>query len=195
MLYPEKYNSFEDSELITEFRKTGNNAIVGIIYKRYAHLVFGLCMKYLKNRDDAEDMVIQIFTKLLEDLRKHQVEFFKSWLYTYSKNHCLMHLRSFQNRLEKELAFQKNELQDMENEQSEHQNAEEKEKKLLQLEMAIDALSEEQRTCIRLFFLGNKSYQEISDATGFSINNVKSFIQNGKRNLKLKLESQNISKA
>ena len=171
-----------------------NNAILGIVYKRYAHLVFGLCMKYLKNRDDAEDMVIHIFTKLLDDLRKHEISFFKSWLYTYSKNHCLMHLRSFQSRMEKELAFQKNELQRVESGPDEHQNAEEREKQLVQLESAIETLSVEQRTCIRLFFMGNKSYQEISDSTGYSINNVKSFIQNGKRNLRIKMDELNKSK-
>ena len=95
----------------------------------------------------------------------------------------------------KELAFQKNELQRVELNLDEHQNAGDHEKQLVQLESAIEALSTEQRTCIRLFFMGNKSYQEISESTGYSINNVKSFIQNGKRNLKIKMDELNQTKA
>lgn len=191
MLYPEKYNSLDDKDLLLEFRKTNNNAAVGILYKRYSHLVFGLCMKYLKSQEDAEDMVIQIFTKLLDDLQKHEIEYFKSWLYTYSKNHCLMQLRSFRSKLEKDLAYQENVKTLMESPDELHLNNGEREKQLQILESAIENLSKEQKICIRMFYLSNKSYQEISEATGYSVNNVKSFIQNGKRNLKIRLEKEN----
>jgi RNA polymerase sigma factor (sigma-70 family) len=191
MLYPEKYNSLDDKDLLLEFRKTNNNAAVGILYKRYSHLVFGLCMKYLKSQEDAEDMVIHIFTKLFDDLQKHEIEYFKSWLYTYSKNHCLMHLRSFRSKLEKDLAYQENVKTLMESPDEMHLNNGEREKQLQILESAIENLSKEQKICIRMFYLSNKSYQEISEATGYSVNNVKSFIQNGKRNLKIRLEKEN----
>ncbi len=191
MLYPEKYNSLDDKDLLLEFRKTNNNAAVGILYKRYSHLVFGLCMKYLKSQEDAEDMVIHIFTKLLDDLQKHEIEYFKSWLYTYSKNHCLMQLRSFRSKLEKDLAYQENVKTLMESPDELHLNNGEREKQLQILESAIENLSKEQKICIRMFYLSNKSYQEISEATGYSVNNVKSFIQNGKRNLKIRLEKEN----
>jgi RNA polymerase sigma factor (sigma-70 family) len=190
MLYPEKYNSLDDKDLLLEFRKTNNNAAVGILYKRYSHLVFGLCMKYLKSQEDAEDMVIHIFTKLLDDLQKHEIEYFKSWLYTYSKNHCLMQLRSFRSKLEKDLAYQENVKTLMESPDELHLNNGEREKQLQILESAIENLSKEQKICIRMFYLSNKSYQEISEATGYSVNNVKSFIQNGKRNLKIRLEKE-----
>ncbi len=187
MLYPEKYNDMPDSDLINEYQQNGNKVIVGIIYKRYSHLVFGLCMKYLKNEEEAEDMVINIFTKLLDDLAKHKVEYFKSWLYTYSKNSCLMHLRSAQSKLKKDLEYQQSMKVLMENDPDEHLNAKDKEVQLTALEKAIEELSEEQRICIRMFYLREKSYQEIAAETGYSLNNVKSFIQNGKRNLKMKL--------
>src|ERR1043166_1279539 len=137
MLYPERYNDLDDVGLISEYQKNGNKVIVGILYKRYSHLVMGLCMKYLKDEEEAEDMVIHIFTKLLDDLTKHQVEYFKSWLYTYSKNHCLMHLRSAQSRLKKELEFKETSKALVENEEDVHQNIKQKEEQLTALELAI----------------------------------------------------------
>jgi RNA polymerase sigma-70 factor (ECF subfamily) len=189
MLYPERYNNLSDVDLISEYQKDGNKAIVGILYKRYSHLVLGLCMKYLRSLDEAEDMVIHVFTKLLEDLAKHQIEYFKSWLYTYSKNHCLMHLRSAQVRLKKELEYKENIKLLVESDDELHQKITKKEVVLTALELAIEELTHEQKICIKLFYLRQKSYQEIVDETGYSLNNVKSFIQNGKRNLKIKLIS------
>ena len=189
MVYNEKYNDLSDNELITEFKNTKNNVFVGILYKRYSHLVLGLSLKYLKNEDEAKDAVMQIFEKLLADLLKFNIEYFKSWLYTFSKNHCLMIIRSQQSKLKKEMDLQINADSFMETESTLHPNkAEEKEIQYTLLEKAIEELSEEQKKCIELFYLKQKSYQEIIDITGYSVNEVKSFIQNGKRNLKIKLE-------
>jgi len=189
LLHNEKHNDLSDNELITEFKNTKNNVFVGILYKRYSHLVLGLALKYLKNEDEAKDAVMQIFEKLLADLLKFNIEYFKSWLYTFSKNHCLMIIRSQQVKLKKEIDLQINADSCMETESSLHPNkAEEKEIQYTLLERAIEELSEEQKKCIELFYLKQKSYQEIIDITGYSVNEVKSFIQNGKRNLKIKLE-------
>lgn len=189
MLYPQKYNDYSDNELITEYKNTRNSLFVGILYKRYSHLVLGLSLKYLKDEDEAKDAVMQIFEKLLADLLKHNVEYFKSWLYTFSKNHCLMVIRTKQNRLKKEMDLQVNASSFMETESNLHlNNGQEKEKQYTALEQAIDELNEEQKLCINLFYLKDKSYNEIVDITGYSINEVKSYIQNGKRNLKIKLE-------
>jgi RNA polymerase sigma-70 factor (ECF subfamily) len=189
LVYNEKYNDLSDNELITEFKNTKNNVFVGILYKRYSHLVLGLSLKYLKNEDEAKDAVMQIFEKLLTDLLKFNIEYFKSWLYTFSKNHCLMIIRSQQSKLKKEMDLQINADSFMETESTLHPNkAEEKEIQYTLLEKAIEELSEEQKKCIELFYLKQKSYQEIIDITGYSVNEVKSFIQNGKRNLKIKLE-------
>ena len=192
MLIPERLNDLTDSELLKEFKVSRNNLIIGVLYKRYAHLVFGLSMKYLKDEEDAEDMVIQVFTKLMSDLIKHEVEFFKSWLYTYTKNYCLMQLRASQSKRNKEADYKQNIKNLMESPDELHQMALDKEIKIGELEKAINELNEEQEKCIRLFYLQEKSYQEISNETGYSVNNVKSHIQNGKRNLKIKLEKMGI---
>jgi RNA polymerase sigma-70 factor (ECF subfamily) len=189
VLYNDKYSHFSDNELITEYKDTKNNVFVGILYKRYSHLVLGLSLKYLKDEDEAKDAVMQIFEKLLSDLLKHQIEYFKSWLYSMSKNHCLMIIRSKQSKLKKEIDIQIHADSFMETESNLHPNkAAEKEIQYTLLEKAIEELNEDQKKCIELFYLKEKSYNEIVDITGYSLNEVKSFIQNGKRNLKIKLE-------
>ena len=189
MIYNEKYIHFSDNELIAEYKNTKNNVFVGILYKRYSHLVLGLSLKYLKDEDEAKDAVMQVFEKLLTDLLKFNIDYFKSWLYTFSKNHCLMIIRSKQSKLKKEIDMQIHADYFMETESTLHPNKEEeKEIQYNLLEKAINELSEDQKKCIDLFYLKEKSYNEIVEITGYSINEVKSFIQNGKRNLKIKLE-------
>lgn len=181
-----KYSNFSDNDLINTFLEKDDNNIVGVLYERYGHLVLGLCIKYLKNKDEAQDAVIQIFTGLLKDLKKHKIEFFKSWLYVYSKNFCLMELRKRQSMLKKELELKDNVHLIMDYSNPEHLN--EKEKQITIMEQALELLNSEQKKCIDLFYLKNKSYVEIVDITGYTANEVKSHIQNGKRNLKIKME-------
>lgn len=159
---------------------------VGELYERYGHLVLGLCLKYLKNKDSAREATLSIFSKLLDDLKKHKVIYFKSWLYVYSKNFCLMELRKRQSQLKKELNFDENTLLIMDFNEAEHLKS--KEEQILLLENAIALLSEEQRLCIDLFYLKERSYKEITEMTNLSLNEVKSYIQNGKRNLKIQME-------
>lgn len=188
MIYNEKYNSYSDIELISEYKTSQNKILVGLLYKRYSHLVYGLSLKYLKNQDDAKDSVMQIFEKLLEDLLKYDINYFKSWLYTYSKNHCLQIIRS-QKSEEKHHYELKSYSDIMENESEFHLNtAIIKEKQLVNLEKAINELNDIQKKCIQLFYLENYSYHDVAEKTGYSLNEVKSYIQNGKRNLKIKLE-------
>lgn len=182
-----KYSNYSDNDLINTFLEKDDNNIVGVLYERYGHLVLGLCIKYLKNKDEAQDAVIQIFTGLLKDLKKHKIEFFKSWLYVYSKNFCLMELRKRQSALKKELELKDNVHLIMDYSNPEHLN--EKEKQITLMEQALELLNSEQKKCIDLFYLKNKSYVEIVDITGYTANEVKSHIQNGKRNLKIKMET------
>lgn len=198
MLYKSEYNQLNDNELISRYCTEGNSLFLGIIFKRYSHLVLGLCIKYLKNEDEAQDIVMQIFEKLSVDLKKHKIEFFKSWLYTYSKNMCLMELRKKQSKLKKDIELQDNKDLFMDSGSELHHNTvhKEKENTINRLETALNELSKEQKQCIILFYYKNKSYNEIVELTGFNANEVKSYIQNGKRNLKLKItELQNDQKA
>lgn len=187
MVFNDKYNNYSEDELINNFLESGDNRFVGILYERYGHLVLGLCIKYLKNKDEAQDAVIQIFTNLLKDLKRFKIDYFKSWLYVYSKNFCLMELRKRQSLLKKELELSENVHLFMDMPDLEH--LKEKERQIGLMELAIELLNKDQKICIELFYLKNKSYIEITQLTGYSANDVKSHIQNGKRNLKLKMEA------
>lgn len=179
-----------DLELIARYKSDGDNSMVGILFERYTHLVFGVCMKYLKDEDEAQDAVMQVFEKLLSDLKKHAVDNFKGWLYMVAKNYCLMHIRGAKNLFEKQEEHKKDAIVFMESDNNEHlYNVNSKESTLTKLEGCIGKLNEKQRITVDLFFIKEKCYQEVADETGFTMNDVKSFIQNGKRNLKICMES------
>lgn len=180
-----KKNKSDDAEIISRYKATGDKLYVGILFERYSHLAFGVCMKYLRNEDDSKDSVVQIFENLMDDLKRFNVKSFAPWLHSVAKNHCLMQLRKKRLMFNDEYGFQQAEAtlltmpQDMlfmnEDITQDHLN---------HLDEAIDLLNEEQKKCVRLFYLEEKSYTEVSDITGYNMNQVKSFIQNGKRNLK-----------
>ncbi len=190
-----------DSELVQKFSDTRDNAIIGELFQRYTHLVFGVCMKYLKDEDAAKDGVMQIFEKILTDLHRHKVENFKGWLYMVAKNHCMMFFRSKKNHVElpRELSNDNDTNSEdgvfsssgngvevaMEFTSNLHHNGEDKEKQLTLMEYAIKELKEGQKVCIELFYLQERSYEEVAKTTGYSMKEVKSYIQNGKRNLKI----------
>lgn len=175
-----------DSELVSSFRLSHNSDYVGELFQRYTHLVFGVCMKYLKEEEASKDAVMEIFEKLLIDLKKHDVDNFKSWLYSVSKNHCLMKLRKDKSQANHVNDFGKDSLTLMEiDEPLHHTNGEEQELLDKSLYEGIEHLKEEQKTCVELFYMQNKSYEEVSEITGYSMMQVKSYIQNGKRNLKI----------
>jgi RNA polymerase sigma factor (sigma-70 family) len=181
----------DDEELLILYKESGDMAYLGELYERHVHLVFGTCMKYLKNKDDSKDMSMQVFEKLRIELRKQDIKNFTSWLHVLTKNQCLMLLRSVKYKQSK--SFDEiSEGSDMEfNIPLHHTESDELEMNLQQLEKAVEELPEEQKKCIHLFFLEEKSYKEIVDITGYDLNKVKSYIQNGKRNLKIHLQKIN----
>ena len=172
-----------DSELLHSFYSDHDNKWLGILLPRYTLLLFGVCMKYLKNEDDAKDSVQQIFLKVINELHKYKVDYFKSWIYMVAKNHCLMKLRE---KGKHPLEISDN-LSPIESPVDKNQLLE-KENMLLHMQKALFELNDEQQQCITLFYLKKKSYSDIASETGFSMMQVKSNIQNGKRNLKLALE-------
>lgn len=175
-----------DQELLTHFYNTKDNQWLGILLQRYTLLLLGVCMKYLKNEEEAKDSVQQIFLKAITELQKYKVEYIKSWLYMVARNHCLMQLRDKHGRNLKEV----NEQMPLPADTGNLAELHEKEKVLNLVETTIQELNKEQGTCVTLFYLQKKSYQEISTETGYNLMQVKSHIQNGKRNLKLLVEKK-----
>ena len=169
---------FSDEALLIRYRDEGDQESLGILYDRYLHLVYGLCLKYLKDRESSQDAVMDIYEILASKLRVHEVAHFKSWLYIVSKNHCLMKLRKVNPET--------NEVMLMESEAALHHNEDNPlEENLEALEECMETLKKEQEQCVRLFYLERKSYEEIAQTGKYPLKSVKSHIQNGKRNLKI----------
>ena len=183
-LKSQKYKDTSDSELLQNFYTDHDNEWLGILLSRYTLLLLGVCMKYLKNEEDAKDCVQQIFLKVINELHKYKVEYFKSWIYMIAKNHCLMKLRD-KGKIPVEL----NDLvMGAPDETDGRISSIEKDVLLQKMMSAIKNLNAEQQQCVSLFYLHKKSYSEISAVTGFTVMKVKSYIQNGKRNLRLMVE-------
>lgn len=178
---PPTHTRLTDQEILKHFYADHNNEWLGPLLERYTLLLYGVSMKYLKNSEEARDAVQQIFLKAITELHKYEVSYFSSWLYMIAKNHCLMLLRSQHRGISVDQVAEPALM-------AEDPDPLKDENMLKDMEEALQHLSKEQKTCIRLFYLQKKSYQSIAAETGFSLLQVKSYIQNGKRNLRLLLE-------
>lgn len=183
----DRYAQLTDQELLDNFYSDGNNQWLGALLPRYTLLLLGVCMKYLKNEEEAKDCVQHIFLKAITELPKYRVEYFKAWIYMVARNHCLMRLRGRQGKIPVEIKEQHFAAI---YEEPNKQNYVEKDLLLQDMEHALEQLNPEQKLCITLFYLEKKSYHEIAESTGYSLLQVKSYIQNGKRNLKIMLEKK-----
>ena len=182
-----KPRSRTDAESIALYRQSGDLGVLGELYERYMELVFGVCYNYLRNEEEAKDSVQQIFLKVIQELQKYKVEYFKSWLYMVAKNHCLMKIRDRQGKITTEI---NDRLTTKPEEETDLQALIKNDHTLELMEEALKELNPEQQQCVTLFYLQKKSYQEVSIETGFSMLQVKSHIQNGKRNLKILIEKK-----
>lgn len=186
-----KHKDKTDAELLGKFRNSGELDMLGELYGRYMHLVYGVSLKYFGDRDDAQDAVMQIFEKLITDLPRHEVQNFKSWLYVLTKNHCLIEIRSRKSagkkleglKIEQDFMESGDEMHPIDREDQSIEDA---------LKDCIEKLKVEQKQCIELFYYQKLCYQEIAEKLKMEEKKVKSFLQNGKRNLKICLEEKNV---
>lgn len=183
--YMPEHQNISDADLLANFYADGNQEWIGILLQRYTLLLLGVCMKYLKNETEAKDGVQQIFLKVLTEVPKYKIEYFKSWLYMVAKNHCLMRLRE-KGKSAKELS----ENVYVPGEEPDKHELLQNEQTYDLLEKSIDELNNEQKISVTLFYLQRKTYQQIAEQTGYNLMQVKSYIQNGKRNLKAILEKK-----
>jgi len=178
-----------DQQLLIQYKSSSSLEVLGVLYQRYMELLYGVCLKYLKQPDDASDAVMQIFEELPPKIQRHDIDHFKSWLYTVAKNHCLMQLRTPRNLKTVNL----NE-EGMQSDAETHLNGIlENEANFLKLEKCLQTLPVEQKQAVTLFYLEQKCYKEIATATGLEWNKIRSSIQNGRRNLKICMEKKILS--
>jgi len=179
---PVKTDNTNDEIQLNNYRNSGDIAVLGSLFEKYVPLIFGVCLKYLKDEDASKDAVMGIFEELIVKVKQHNIRQFRSWVYVLSRNYCLMQLRSGK----KAEVISLDEV--MEFIPFLHPDDNNSEETLKTLERCIERLTAVQKQSIDLFYLKEKCYKEIADITGFSLNDVKSYIQNGKRNLKLCME-------
>lgn len=182
-------NQVTDKELVAAFKESGDINHLSILYQRYMDLVFGVCLKYLKDAEKSKDAVMDIFEELNKKLNQHEVDNFKGWLHVLARNYCLMQLRSPRNMKTTEFN-----ADFMQSGQTVHLTNEvlEKEETFNKLAQCLETLPEDQKHSIQLFFVQKKCYNEIAEITGYEWNKVRSYIQNGKRNLKICLEGKEV---
>ena len=180
-------NQLSDKELVEAFKQSNDIKYLSWLYQRYMDLVFGVCLKYFKDAERSKDAVMDIFEELHNKLKQHEVDNFKGWLHVLARNYCLMQLRSPRNMLTTEFNAEFMQLNHVEHLSNE---ALDKEEYFKQLELCIETLPGDQKQSIELFYLQKKCYNEIAEITGFEWNKVRSYIQNGKRNLKLCIEEK-----
>lgn len=171
--------TYTDEQLLQLYRSSDDNMWLGTLLQRYTLLLLGVAMKYLKDKTLAEDAVQQVFEKALLHLPQGEIQNFKGWLYILMRNHCLQLLR------DKQYNMGDSALEQISAAPTDKEELLLKDRTLEQMLQALAQLNAEQRDCIEQFYLQKKSYQQITDSTGFSFQQVKSYIQNGKRNLKM----------
>ncbi|AYQ35185.1 RNA polymerase sigma factor [Runella sp. SP2] len=179
---------FSDADYLSEYRRTGNLAELGELYERHMDMVFAVCFKYLRDEDDAKDAVMQVFEQLIEELKISEVRNFKSWLHSVTRNHCLMQLRSKRVLVGDEGLFEHEAYETFVVQAPEADVA--LETQLSDLGDCLQTLAVEQRKSVELFYFQQLCYQQIAEQTGFALTKVKSYLQNGKRNLKLCMEGK-----
>ena len=183
---PKLNKHISDQELLEKFYADHDNQWLGILLERYTLLLLGVCMKYLKNEELARDSVQQIFLKAITELQKYRVEYFKSWIYMVAKNHCLMQLRDKPGKNTIEVKESIPAAVDETDKESLLLN----EKTYEYMSEALKELNADQQLCVTLFYMEKKSYHQITEQTGYSMMQVKSHIQNGKRNMRLLIEKK-----
>ena len=189
-----KRKGLEDKVLLEEYRSAGNLEVLGELYSRYMPLVYGLCLKYLQNRENARDAVMQIFEKLITEIERHEIQNFKSWLYVLSKNFCLMQIRSEKAKDKNLGLWVKDQEDSVEFSTLLHPIDEEGMEEHSGLADCIKRLKAEQKECVELFYFQNWSYRQIAEILHIEERKVKSHLQNAKRNLKICLEENNVKK-
>jgi RNA polymerase sigma factor (sigma-70 family) len=185
-----KKHTASDEELARAYFLSGDRRYLGELFEVHVKTVYGACLFYFRDRDAAKDMVMQVFEKLITELRKTEVKNFKAWLGFVVRNHCISELRKNKGRYFVPETWLDFEMKEGTLEEEEKIAGIREEQLLNHMHHCLPMLKEQQRICVELFYLQNYSYWQISVHTGFSENEVKSYIQNGKRNLKLLIEEK-----
>lgn len=179
-------SNYSDEELVARYQKSGDMELLGILFERYTELVYGVCLKVLKNEAAAEDAYMGIFEKLAKKAQQHDIQSFRPWLHTVTRNHCLEILRKQKKHLT--VSY---DTEFMQSEEELHPFMEDATNdKLDALNGCLETLTGEQKACVQLFYFEGFTYKDIAQQKNMDIGKVRSYIQNGRRNLKICIEKK-----
>ncbi|MDH6358682.1 sigma-70 family RNA polymerase sigma factor [Parabacteroides sp. PF5-9] len=187
LFFRKNRSKLTDEALLQHYKKSGNSEYFGELYTRYTPLLYGVCLKYLRDGDKAQDAVMQLFEQLLPKIAHYEIEVFRTWIYSVVKNHCLQILRKESREIMIDShvdLMESDDILHLFNEEGEE------DERMEALKHCLEKLPEQQRVSIVHFFMDEMSYVDIVDQTGYNLSHVKSYIQNGKRNLKICIEKQ-----
>lgn len=177
-----------DEELLKHYKQSGNKELFADLFKKHVSVVYGTCLFYLQDKAEAQDATMQLFERLMLDINNREIDNFKGWLSFVVRNHCISLIRKNKSYQKNMKSYGDFEYEDTTYETEEKIQAVSDDVMLEQMKLSLPKLKEGQRVCLELFYLQNKSYQDIANETKYTLNEIKSYIQNGKRNLKLLLE-------
>lgn len=180
-----KHPELSDEQLIEGFTLQNDATYIAELFGRYADLVFGLCLKHLKDVHDSEDTAYEIFEILLKKIPTNNITQFKSWLYRVTSNYCIDKIRK---RKTNQIIYVDDKFESF-IDILDYNDSQEKEALLKKIDNCLSKLNEDQKTCIDLFYFQEKTYQDIALTLNISWSATRSYIQNGKRNLKICMEN------
>lgn len=187
LIHRQKTTSATDADLLQQFQRDQLEDALVTLFERYLELIYGLCLKYLGTEAGAQDAVMDIYVALRQKVPQHDIGHFKNWLFTFVRNHCLMELRR-----QKKSPVANLSTEFMQSEAIWHpvSEAETREAEFERLENCLGHLNVQQKTCVELFYYQGLSYKEIAEQRTETVGKVRSYIQNGRRNLKNCIEQQ-----
>lgn len=180
-----KNPEWSDERLITAYISTENAAYVGELFYRYSDMIFGLCLKHLKNVQESEDASYELFELLISKLKTQQIMIFKPWLYRTASNFCIDKLRKSKTNT---IISLDDRFENARDSMDISVDISEREALLAKIDHCLKQLNDDQKVCIDLFYFQEKSYQDIAQQLNISWSTTRSYIQNGKRNLKICME-------
>lgn len=189
-LFKKKKEYVSDEALLLDFKQSGDKDLFAELFKKHVTTVYGTCLFYLQDKDEAQDATMILFEKMLLDIGTREINNFKAWLGFVVRNHCISLIRKKKTVNKNLKSYYEFELEDTSYETEEKIQSVSDDVLLQEMKGCLPKLKERQRMCVEQFYLHNKSYQDIANDTGFNLNEIKSHIQNGKRNLKLLIEEQ-----
>lgn len=189
-LFKKKKEYVSDEDLLLQYKQSGNKDLFADLFKKHVTTVYGTCLFYLQDKDEAQDATMVLFEKLMLDISAREINNFKAWLSFVVRNHCISLIRKNKTASKNRKSYYEFEMEETSYEAEEKIQSVSDDVLLQEMKNCLPRLKDKQRICVERFYLQNKSYQDIADETGYSLNEIKSHIQNGKRNLKLMIEEQ-----